>query len=1417
MLLRNLMLTMLIDMFSPLAFPTGKVVYDLITYDPPLSHTSLYPFEIYRQPLVILAVADGAELEHQSYEGRRTKTANGSRLSIFQHNVRELEQELEEIRDNYPRALVHRIVLFDHLQPNNGTPLPEGLIPVPPLAQCKTTTIKTIMCDVSSMLLAEMTTLARSFQALGTIEFLGTAARASSVAPWSPSERTSRRESVQYFDSRTASPADRSLSRMSMPARSDSTTSLPIGSPLSQPSSSRAELPTTFDEIMRPGSADPKGAIKAPALSRTGTVETVRDASRDRISVQGFGANSLSERARSKGKARVGIVIGSLYLLAGRWNDALRELGENATLAKVNLDHMWHAKALDNILTTMLMLAWAGLDFQIPSICYANSEKATAPTKAPPTNRSETMQELVSICPELVDRILNLYFRAGNNTADVLPQLPNCEIIIRCSKLLATLHLADGNLHDEALSMLVVDTPFLNAANIEPPRLSVKPTRIDIAMLIFRAFPLSSHDQMSTIDKVGVLSGIAAVLGSLGYHRKKALVIRELVSVLVPGLIQARIKGAADIGLHPAASLAAVGLANGNINGASAFNLSEGDVENGVDSFLGILTQIYGVVTSESSIAGGGGQDKIVDDSNQSVVARIMKNASTRHFGNQGMKLDVLRSCIDLSEALPDFQGVLTFAVDLLRTAGSGVAPGPRNDASPYMSREEQIRIASTISRTLNAAHTLGVQNLEADYWDEFLVRGVTLEALSASRTPMPHDKKELSDGETGEAATARNPFLYNPSLKAPTSGAVSQLLVAGERAAFKVVLQNPYEFELDIESIELEAEGAAFVSSAQRTTIGPYRTQILVVSGTPQAAGPLRITGCTIRVHGCRKRRFPIFTEPWSPQQEIKIKGIGLKSLSLNKYVPANTDLVQTMVAGITPLPQPSSLSLTIIDKQPVLAIISTTLSQNALMVLDGEKRTFSLTLQNQSKDTPADLLFFSFKDTTQASLQTAMGNRDATPAELYEYEFVLARKQALRWVRDGDDEFIIKPGASRDIEIEVLGKPGLTGATVFLDYGHLAGHKESTTSNFHTRQLKFPITVTVNASVELARLDALPLSGSLPQSLWSSFTTMDDKVSRAGDQCLLMLDFRNTWPNNLRIHLDVLDVGTIEEDILPGNTSRVLVPIKRIFLADPHVPIPALDPSRQRQFVVSASRISAETERATRETFWYREALFHALRGTWNTTSGPPRSGDIELRSLRLTRNLIDVIAVEDIDIEVSIDNTKKQRCGTYQVALDSFANFVVRITNRTKEPISPLLRLQPNIKYRAQVAAADLSKKLIWNGVLQQTLPHIAGGETRHMKLGFTALCKGEFEIGASVEETQVYKARNAAPEDQHRSRSNTQEMFTSLLGPNTRRVWHSPQLCTLHVVDMVEQDESSTVSGEDDEFQETGETWKTPALF
>lgn len=359
-------------MFSPLAFPTGSVLYDLSTSSPSPSHLALAPFELYREPLILLAVSDGLDVDEetglepgQSFEGDESVQVSPIRHDAL---VGIFSRGLEKMQLGFPKALFHQILIFNC--DTTKLRLPDGVLMVPSPQRSNFTTIKTLMCDMTSNLLAEMTTLAKSLQALPTLESPKQLRGSTLLNGYGPNlaarlglNSTSSRPLSAGETSRSSSPSNKLTStthHMSIPTQRSSAphsrSETPSSRNSSVPAATRAP-PTTFDDIA--------GNSVLAQSSYPSNENLRRPVSQDRVSMHGFGVGSIGERERNKGKGRVGVVIGSLYLLAGRWPDAIRELVESATIAKNNSDHLWHAKALDHILVCLLMCAWAGMDFQV--------------------------------------------------------------------------------------------------------------------------------------------------------------------------------------------------------------------------------------------------------------------------------------------------------------------------------------------------------------------------------------------------------------------------------------------------------------------------------------------------------------------------------------------------------------------------------------------------------------------------------------------------------------------------------------------------------------------------------------------------------------------------------------------------------------------------------------------------------------------------------------------------------------------------------------------------------------------------------------------------------------------------------------------------------------------------------------------
>ncbi|KAK2764929.1 hypothetical protein FQN54_008626 [Arachnomyces sp. PD_36] len=1445
------------NLFSPLAFPTGMILYDLDISVPPTSHLDLFPFEIFREPLAIIAIADGTELHgylgEDGLPSSETPTGTLSETQAQPSGLDKLLDELSVLKDHYPKSLVHQLVIFDHAGVDKPISKPENVIWVPSREKSRSTTMKTVMCDISSLVLGELDDFARTMQSLPAID----SPRASSWGPRrTPDARDKRMTMPAQLPSRPNGVPDQT------PTPDTNGTSTPRGH----------ESPTTFDEITRSIQLANRASAALKPVSAPGSKEH----SRERKSVQGLGSMSASDRTKNRIKGRLNIVIGSLFLQAGRWPDALKDLVEGAGIARASSDYVWHAKALEYILLCLLMLGWAGMDFQIPQICYPIADKSSSksstptpstpdnsgPNQSTPTNRLVSLQNLTNLLPDLSNNILNLYTRASHITDEPVPQLIFSETVVRLARLLSTVHVRDGAIDDQSLKHIVTGEPLVPLSNPERPRGTVILRKTDIATFLYRALPLSPAADVPVTDLIPIYAGMASVLSALGLQRRKVFILKELLAVLVPGLVQARKIGAAEIGIHPAAGLSALSNTTFAIN---ALDIGPGNMEESMRSLLDLVSEAFGVhgsadLGSEQRRPSTASGQNSRYDSIDAIVERALRYSVLKSFGDLDLKVEILKCCINFCEALPDFHGVLKFTVELLQTIRGVLMLAPDNSrafpSTPALPREEQIRLFNNIKRTVGATNKLGLSGLEAEYWDDFLVRGVEAIDMPGLKKPVQRSRREFNAAATTEDGAKRSPFIYNPFTKTSTK-LLESLMVAGEPASFKVTLQNPYEFEIEIESIRLEGEGVPLKAAAYDVWIAPFSLQEIVVSGVAEGEGLLKLSYCIVKVRHCRERRFPIFKKPWKPQLETKIKRTGLAAKENPPERPTSWD--STVSTNGKPVvqkgPEADPCMVKVIEAQPTVVIQSTSLSQSAIMVLEGETTSFTISLRNTS-NCPADMILFTFQDSTTRQIQTALSNRDIIPTELYELELQLSKKPALKWRREGADSKnpSIAAGETATFTIEVLGKPGLHDAVVQIDYSYVGVSHTELPDTFFTRQIQLPLTVTVNASIEVSRCDLSLFtgdfawsnqqqrtspsaseskdlqsiktsSGSSPNLLRSGDAQLSSMFAKVGsgynssDHCLLLLDLRNAWPNPLSISLEVDEsVGgsdqfsstgkhVVTEDLQPGHISRFVLILPRVYLDNPHAAIPSLNTGSKRQFVVSANKLTFEAEAADREAFWFREELLKRVHGTW-VEHATGRKGGIELRGIRLAPRMVDAIRLESFDISFSIGSHRQQKDKSneeeavtqtgrskFSIKTSSFLYLTVSIHNRSSKPIYPLLRLQPSLRNQPHNIALDLTRRLICTGMLQHVLPILGPHETTESTIGITALCRGDYEIGASVEEVKLLKAPAPAPPDDDKVESKRQsrsyndmieDAFDSSM-KKERRVWHAREPCIISAED------------------------------
>lgn len=1051
---------------SPKAFSQGSLLYRFSAAAPSEQQQQLSPFELFRDPLLVLGIVDGV---------------NGTEES----NRKELEDAAAYLKERHSRVVHRQLLVLEGSSGDGNASHHSSAIGIANADVENDPSLKAAICEVSARFLVELTTYAKAMHASPSVQTPGQTARS-----------LQRNASLRENENR------RPDSRQSTPPPSVSSPTSE-GSP-ARPSSRAPPLPaTSFDQIA--GANNPQSDIarsdsRASNQSNKGKRGT-RSSSQDRVSVQGFGSGTSQEKIRVRGKARVGIVLGSIYMMAGNWNAALGLLIEHTGKARTLGDQLWHAKGMENMLVCMVLLAWSGVELQVPSICEPVLDRSTteraariaAETKAAAEGTRQQLQlfRLSVAIPDLSKLILNLY-RSTEGSLE-LPFLTLAEATIRLTKLLAMLGAAGGDVTPDNLRPVVVTNKPMGDENnakikaFRPASVGAKSKLLPksvIAEMLAQALP-PGEDMLTGNDHIRVLSGVAAGYALLGMDRKKAIVIKDLVARLTGALIQARKLGAAEAGIHPAASLS---------------------TDTGADALLAIVEESHGVHKLIAEISRIYGADLTPSSKPEAVFY-----PDARAFGNPSLKFDLLRELVGFCEASPDPYGVLLLTTSLLRAAG----PSAAVDASPAVvqnafSKEEQMHLATVIGRTVNVSKHLGLTDVQATYWDPFVVRGVEILQPSGQRAVIDRSKLSKADAPVGETGPG-NPLLYDPNASRPGTAATKQtfMLVQNEPSECVVTLQNPFDIPIDVERLELIAEGIELVSHHEPLTLGPLRFQSIHILVTSAAVGAAKITGCRVQMHGCSTQVFPIIPKAWSAKAPLTIKDVGLDAQAAYSEQDIEKELKSL---GI----EPEIVAAAVIDALPTLALEENSDLEMGLMLLEGESSDLELTLRNTGSVAASV-----WEVTDTGDVLRWPGSDDSVGPGVSESSTAIPKR-------------IVKPGETAVFRFQVVGKAGVSGTHV--NFFYCSAGSESLK---HARAVSVPVNMTVNAGLQVHNFEV-------------------GQSYRGGDALLVSFDVRNAWPKSIsyRSLVDGVDTGEDFVDqqgvLAPGEIRRVFLQVKRSAKSD-------------------------------------------------------------------------------------------------------------------------------------------------------------------------------------------------------------------------------------------------------------------------
>ncbi|KAJ8078800.1 hypothetical protein AAF712_001246 [Marasmius tenuissimus] len=1029
----------------------------------------------------------------------------------------------------------------------------------------------------------------------------------------------------------------------------------------------------------------------------------------------------LSVIGAASSDARLYKVMADLFLLAGRTQDANMWYTEALQLFKPSLDPIWQASALEGLATISVLDAWAaGQGLQ--------------------TSASTTTREPWNECAEKLLQAAALYYKPSpvesEQTMSLLSYIYS-SCVLRHSNLLFAIWSAKGWGPMAFMTMLQSGpTPYLPPTITQETRNSwSKLERLSIISGVSRNSICNALSpahgpwllHLGARERISILEVMASIYSCIGYKRKEAYILREVLGCVLDLIVCGR-----EDGSHPSMS-DGMGLGIQGISPAlqvpNAVGVRLSERSDGNQSILELLKRVCRVLGVNLDAV------KVADPQDPMVTSSMENPADDQEtFGWPELQVGVIRESIAVAEALPDFLAVAQYALSSL-TGLKILTPG------------DQHHLYVTAARALLTAKRRGSSKM-IEFWPERPIVSITLAPLPLIRLPIekpmtalqprPSDPNTLLSGNT-------DPFLYNPRRVNTAQG--NQLVIKDENLEFVVILHNSYAFDLELQRVSLSTSGVPFLSEPVGIIIPACSNHPIVLQGKPQRTGNLVIRGCIVQMPGgtLKEILLPLATADEeerssrarsSLQAEIgRTKYFGLEALPWEK---ANKRESQQLAKRASDKPKPMRfLECKVVPEQPLLRIRRTSVTHGALMLYDGEMSSLQITLENISP-LPIDFIRLVCSDSTIAPAQQALADGNLSVFDTYETEYALINRPVFSWNKK--DSITILPHRKTTLTISCYGKVGCTEGTIHASYSYIHRDSENPPDVFHTRQLSFPLMVTVYHMLECHGMDILPFPPYFPKH--SNDHDKGEGTSTSGpddgrDWCLFAFDVRNAYGSPFKVSVERKQEGAPEASssviIPPGLTSRILLPIRKFILSEEHVsqPIPTLS---DRQFVVDKSKLTESEQKMQRELFWYREELFRSLQCGWQEAHGN-RFGDLSLRQQRLTLNMLETLRTETTVVRLSLvgrddDETSAasivQRHGKYYPPPYHILHLRTKITNmaRTSHVFTLDIRLEP-------------AEYVIHDGVLDDIpVGRLDCNESQEMDIAVCFLSHGRFDINATV---------------------------------------------------------------------------------
>lgn len=334
-------------MFSPLASPDGRLIYDFSTSLSSSRQSAIEPDKLLPEALLLIGIADSKEYEGLTgtYYGPDSDDETGQDPQVVR-DIESVHEAMNGVQGSFQHVLCHALLLFDCSPSIALQPLPEHTFLVPPIENSKTTTVKTVLCDLTAAFLSDLSLLGRAILARHPLDV----------------PRSGRNRSHRHSDPPSAAYA----------ATLSSTTRRPILNSAS--TASAADLQRNRHQLP-PGSLE-RAHTPLSIARRSEPSYPSTDTSQRTLTI--LETMPFSEVDPKRRPGRISVVIGTLFLAAGRWHDALAHLAKGAVHARAAEYHLFHGKALEHLLICILLLALFEQKFEVSYRHLINAAEPTA-------------------------------------------------------------------------------------------------------------------------------------------------------------------------------------------------------------------------------------------------------------------------------------------------------------------------------------------------------------------------------------------------------------------------------------------------------------------------------------------------------------------------------------------------------------------------------------------------------------------------------------------------------------------------------------------------------------------------------------------------------------------------------------------------------------------------------------------------------------------------------------------------------------------------------------------------------------------------------------------------------------------------------------------------------------------------------